>query len=161
MKKAAGAETSLRRWWHTALIFVVLGGSVAILAGQEKAGKRSVWEGVYLDAQADRGQAQYERSCAACHHSDLQGDSGEEIPALADEAFIARWTGKTVGDLFEKISRSMPAANPGSLGTQQYVDIVAYLLQANKFPSGREELGGSAAELGRIVFAKAADGVKR
>jgi len=145
----------------TALIFATVCGSAATLAGQEKPAKRSVWEGVYSDAQADRGQAQYERSCTGCHHSDLQGDSGEEIPALADEAFIARWTGQTVGNLFEKIGKSMPASNPGSLTPQQYVNIVAYLLQANKFPSGREELGASAAELYRIDFAKASDGEKR
>ena len=149
------------RWWLTALIFATICGSIAALAGQEKAAKRSVWEGVYSDAQADRGQAQYERSCAGCHQSDLQGDSAEEIPALADEAFIARWSGRTVGDLLEKIGRGMPASNPGSLSPQQYVDIVAFLLQANKFPGGREELGGSAAELARIVFAKAAAGEKR
>ncbi len=152
---------SLRQWWLTGLVCAVVVGSAATLAGQEKTAKRSVWEGVYSDAQADRGQAQYERTCTGCHHSDLQGDSGEEIPALADEAFIARWTGRTVGDLFEKVDKSMPASNPGSLSAQQYVDIVAYLLQANKFPSGREELGGSAAELDRIVFAKAANGEKR
>jgi quinoprotein glucose dehydrogenase len=149
------------RWWLTALIFATVCGSAASLAGQEKPAKRSVWEGVYSDAQADRGQAQYERSCTGCHQSDLQGDSGEEIPALADEAFMARWTGRTVGDLFEKIGKGMPASNPGSLSRQQYVDIVAYLLQANKLPSGREELGGGSAELDRIVFTKATAGDKR
>jgi hypothetical protein len=34
----------------------------------------------------------------------------------------------------------MPADNPGSLPTSEYLDIVAYLLQANKLPAGNDEL---------------------
>ena len=34
----------------------------------------------------------------------------------------------------------MPQDNAASLTRQQYVDIVAYILQANKFPAGTGEL---------------------
>ena|SRR5580692_8096571 len=145
-----------RQGWRSILMMVAAVGA-STLVGQEKAAQRSVWEGVYSDAQANRGQLQYERSCAGCHHSDLQGDSAEDVPALADEDFLARWSGQTVKDLFEKINKGMPANNPGSLSDRQSLDIVAYLLQANKFPSAKEELGGDMAQL---VFAKSSAGTK-
>jgi hypothetical protein len=34
----------------------------------------------------------------------------------------------------------MPQSSPGSLNPQNYIDIVAFLLQSNGLPSGKEEL---------------------
>jgi hypothetical protein len=34
----------------------------------------------------------------------------------------------------------MPQTNPGSLSAQEYLDIMTYVLQANDFPAGPEEL---------------------
>ena len=42
----------------------------------------------------------------------------------------------------------MPQDKPGSLNARAYVDVVAYLLQANKFPSGTRELGRNPDALG-------------
>jgi hypothetical protein len=46
----------------------------------------------------------------------------------------------------------MPKDKPGSLGTGAYVDVVAYLLQANKFPSGAKELDRNSEQLAAIVI---------
>ncbi len=58
----------------------------------------------------------------------------------------------TVGDLFDKIQTSMPADKPGSLSREQNAGLVAYLLNANKFPSGAAELSSEAAQLQKIRF---------
>jgi hypothetical protein len=54
--------------------------------------------------------------------------------------FQFSWDRRTVGDLYEHISETMPEDDPGSLTRQQYVDVVAYILRLNGFPAGRDEL---------------------
>jgi cytochrome c len=99
---------------------------------------RSVWDGVYTDEQAKRGSAIYSKECAACHGTELTG--GESAPALVGDAFLSNWNGTTVGDLFERIRKSMPQDDPGRLSRQQNADILAFMLNANRFPVGKAEL---------------------
>ena len=67
--------------------------------------------------------------------------SGKEpAPELAGDLFMSKWLGQSVGDLFIRISSTMPVSNPGILTEEQYTDLVALLLQANNFPAGAEEL---------------------
>src|SRR5215510_7756892 len=74
---------------------------------------RSVWDGVYTEEQAKRGAALYGRECASCHGTDLTG--ADEVPALSGPAFLANWDGLTLGDLSERVRRSMPPNKPGQL----------------------------------------------
>jgi quinoprotein glucose dehydrogenase len=99
---------------------------------------RSVWDGVYTDAQAQRGKAAYSAQCAMCHGADLMGS--DETPALTGGAFLANWSTLSVNDLFERVRVSMPANNPGHLTRQQNADILSYLFAFNKFPAGAAEL---------------------
>ena len=50
------------------------------------------------------------------------------------------WSGSDVGSLFARTKASMPPGAPGSLTDAEYLDIVAYMLRVNEFPSGRDEL---------------------
>ena len=97
-----------------------------------------MWDGVFTDAQASRGEAAYGRSCAACHKEDLLG--GGTAPALAGEAFFRRWNEGTVDDVVQTMRSSMPQEAPNSLDAQVYVDIMTYLLKASGSPTGSEEL---------------------
>ena len=126
--------------------------ALIVLTAQSPPPKQSVWDGVYTDAQATRGERQYGRWCEQCHGPDLAGDPVMEIPALSLDSFMTAWRGKTVKDLFDSIKRSMPKDKPGSLGTGAYVDVVAYLLQANKFPSGNRELPRTPEQLESIAI---------
>ena len=114
--------------------------------------RQSVWDGVYTDDQARRGEAHYARSCESCHGADLAGNPVDEIPALAWDAFLLHWNDRTIKDLFDSIKRSMPQDKPGSLNARAYVDVIAYILQMNKFPAGGKELGLNADVLGQIVI---------
>ena len=69
---------------------------------------------------------------------------------LQSAPFVEHWQGKTLKDLFDVIKRSMPADEPDSLTTRAYVDIVAYLLSANHFPTGGQELSREPADLQQI-----------
>jgi mono/diheme cytochrome c family protein len=111
---------------------------------------KSIWDGVYTQAQADRGKALYAESCASCHGGELTG--GEMAPPLAGGEFMAGWDGLTIGDLFERVRISMPQNAPGTLSGQQNADILAFMFSANKFPAGDAEMPKEAGILKQIKF---------
>jgi mono/diheme cytochrome c family protein len=130
------------------LISTIAGSGVYTTTGQA----RTVWDGVYTEEQATRGQAQYMRACASCHAADLRG--GSTAPSLVEESFSFQWADTTVGELFERIRTLMPSDRPNSLSSQAYRDVVAFILQANKFPSGAKELDSDLDSLRQIAIAK-------
>lgn len=105
---------------------------------QEGQPSRSVWDGVYTEEQAQRGEALYQQECALCHLATLTG--GESAPPLAGADFLSNWNGLTLGDLFERLRISMPPDQPDRLTRQQKIEILAYMLSVNKFPAGSREL---------------------
>lgn len=127
---------------------IVAALALATLAAQSG---QTVWDGVYTEAQARRGEALYRKACAHCHQQDLLGE-GPAV-ALVGEAFWTRWNGQTVDDLFQTIKRSMPQEAPDSLGPQGYADILSYIFRANGMPSGSDELPAEAPVLQQIRIA--------
>jgi cytochrome c len=111
---------------------------------------KSVWDGIYTEAQSTRGKDLYAQQCASCHGGELSG--GEMAPPLAGGEFMAGWDGLSVGDLFERIRISMPQNSPGSLSGQQNADILAYMFFANQFPAGTTEMPKEAGILKTIKF---------
>jgi mono/diheme cytochrome c family protein len=97
-----------------------------------------VWSGVYTDAQAKRGEATSNRVCASCHGADFGG--GEAGPALVGLEFLGDWNMQSLGDLFDRIHSTMPGDAPGSLSLQDTADLIARVLQLNRFPAGEKEL---------------------
>ena len=110
----------------------------------------SVWNGIYTEEQAKRGELLYSRRCAHCHAPDLTG--GEIAPALASADFKSNWSGLSVDDLFERIKISMPQDDPGGLSRQQTADILAFVLSKDGFPAGKTELAREAEVLKGIRF---------
>jgi len=121
---------------------------IIALAVVSTAAARSVWDGVYTKAQAQRGQAVYQQECAKCHGQNLAG--GEAAPPLTGAEFLKNWNGKTAGALYERTRKTMPSDDPGNLSTRQYADLVAYMLGANEFPAGEKELDRDPASLNEI-----------
>jgi mono/diheme cytochrome c family protein len=111
---------------------------------------RSVWDGVYTEAQAKRGELVYRQNCAACHGMALEGI--ETAGPLAGARFTANWNGVTVGDLLERVRVSMPLDRPGTLSRQQTADVLAYVLSVNRFPAGKTELARQTELLKQIKF---------
>ncbi len=68
------------------------------------------------------------------------------------EPFIRQWSGRTRGELFEHVSRSMPADDRGSLTPRAYADVVALVLESNGFPADQSDLPEKAEELAAITI---------
>ena len=126
--------------------------ATALLAAAAPGFGQPAGAGVYTADQAAAGRAVYERECAACHQPNLQGSF--EAPPLAGESFLRFWGELAPSDLFDRISSSMPPEQPGELGEAAYIDVVAYLLQANGAPAGGAPLEASTA----VAIASVASG---
>ena len=118
-----------------------------VVPSAQEAGK-TVADGVYSEAQAARGAAVYETSCAGCHRADLGGGTG---PALKEQRFARQFADKDLRTLFSRIATTMPRNAPGSLGDSVSLDIVAHLLKENGFPPGASELSASALDGIRVL----------
>jgi S-disulfanyl-L-cysteine oxidoreductase SoxD len=121
----------------------------ALLPAAHAQQARKASDGVYTDAQATRGRALYQERCALCHGNTLAGGGA---PPLSGSVFIMAWGAQPLWELASKIRNTMPANDPGKLTPPQSADLVAYLLQFGKFPSGRTELGSDEAALKAIVL---------
>lgn len=109
-----------------------------------------VWDGVYTDAQARRGEAVYTDRCASCHAPDLTGL--DQAPPLTGGDFATNWNDLSINDLFERIRISMPADKPGTLTRQEVADVLSFVLQKNTLPAGATELATDADALKAIKF---------
>jgi hypothetical protein len=130
------------------LVAAVLGTALSGTSGAQSPPARSVWSGIFSDAQARRGEPLYRLHCGSCHGDDLAGrplaqpwPSGRDrVPELIGATFNSNWDGLTLDDLVTRIRISMPQDRPGSLSPQDNVDIVAYLLWIGGFPTGDRDL---------------------
>ena len=75
---------------------------------------------------------------------------GESAPPLSGGEFLSNWNGLTLGDLLERIRKTMPVGKPGKLSRQVYVDTLAQILRANNFPPGSTELPPETERLNQI-----------
>jgi alcohol dehydrogenase (cytochrome c) len=106
--------------------------------------------GVYTAQQAEEGHAEFDAACAACHNKDL---SGAEGPPLAGPFFLENWKTQTTKDLFAYM-QGMPPGGP-ALTTEQYLKILAYVLQQNGAPAGDQPIAESTAvAIGTIATGK-------
>lgn len=97
-------------------------------AAQEKP-VRTVWDGVYTNDQAKRGEAVFAVRCLACHSTGFERTG-----------FVERWREDKLSGFFTFISTYMPRDNPGSARRNEYLDLAAYIMSNNDLPAGPNEL---------------------
>jgi Cytochrome C oxidase, cbb3-type, subunit III len=140
---------SLRRRLLRIVPAWLFAGSVALAlqTGQ------TVNDGIYTDQQAMRGQALYQKRCSACHGANLAGRTG---PPLTGDDFLSNWDTHPLLELANKIFKTMPNDDTDPLTPQDSADLLAYILQTGKFPSGRAELILNEAALKGVTFPRRA-----
>ena len=91
---------------------------------------KSILDRIYSVAQAERGDARFKVSCSSCHTA---GD-------FAGGAFAERWSGQTMGEVFDFVSNTMPENDPGGLKPEEYASVLAYILRMNAYPVGSDDM---------------------
>lgn len=129
-------------------VSILLGGLVMVGIGGQTS--RTTWDGVYTEAQAQRGGALYQQECTSCHGPQLGGI--DAAPALVGGGFASNWNGVLLSDMVERIRVSMPQSSPGKLSRRQVVDVLSYILKRNGFPAGKMELPRQNGLLRGIVY---------
>ncbi|MBV9504769.1 MAG: PQQ-binding-like beta-propeller repeat protein [Acidobacteriia bacterium] len=121
---------------HIVIGAAAIAGAAAILVAQQS-GTGASPAGPYTAAQASAGRTAYQTSCAGCHAADL---SGREGPQLAGSTFLMQWGDRTAGELIGFMRATMPPGAGGSLADQIYVNLAAYILDANSARPGESAL---------------------
>ena len=147
----------VRNAWANDFGSVTIEEVAAVLEGLEEIGQvASVWDGVFTEAQAKRGQAVYPGPCGTCHGRRLNGAPDDpdmrSTPPLARAKFLRDWEGRSLATLFEYTRATMPESNPGSLTDEEYVDVIVYMLSVGGMPAGDDELQPDPQSLARIVI---------
>ena len=127
-------------WFCSSLAVVFL--SPASITGQNREGGKdgkSIADGLYSQAQAERGGAIFAGQCASCH----------EDPHFTDPT-IDRYEGDSVANLVSAIRLTMPEDSPGSLPLKEYVDVVTYLFKTRGVPVGEVEMPADMDKLKQI-----------
>jgi mono/diheme cytochrome c family protein len=131
------------RWGRMPVVaFVALNAFAVRVAAQSSSPQpsRSTASGVYTEEQATRGRDTYQMQCKSCH-----------TPASHTGAtFASWWDRKPLSELFQFVTTRMPKNEPGSLQSDEYADVIAYLRKLNEKPSGREELPADSVALKKI-----------
>lgn len=126
------------------VLVAALAAASALLVAQ--APGRSVWDGVYSDAQAQRGTVAYDKWCAGCHGVKLEGLGLGNGPALAGTLFIENWEGSLL-NLFEMMKSPMPRAEDVAVPDKDVLDVLAFVLQYNGMPARQDLDAGALASI--------------
>lgn len=90
----------------------------------------TVSKGVYSAAQAERGDKVFQKVCVECH------ELGEFMESLFDK----EWLGKTLFDFFDLVKTTMPDDKPGTLKSEDVLDVIGYIFKLNAYPAGTADL---------------------
>jgi cytochrome c5 len=119
--------------WAGALL---LSGSAAQGSGVQKTSN----DGVYTKEQADGAKAQFDKTCAECHPFTVAGKKKAKDIPLGDEPFFQNWEGRALNEIVTTIVLTMPNDGSAAVSDEEAVNLVAYILQQNGFPTGSEPL---------------------
>jgi cytochrome c len=99
-------------------------------AATAQAPSKTVADGVYTEAQAKKGQAEFEAICAMCHRKEW----------FAGPEFKEHWGYGELYWVYDFIRTNMPYEMGGSLPKQTYIDVLAYILKLQGYKAGTYDL---------------------
>jgi len=136
---------------RTSIVFAAAAlAIVAVMAVHEPdaaAQSKTVWDGVYTQQQATRGSASFAANCTRCHSVEPNDDRR----LLVGKAFWQSFRESTVDRLLDYVSKNMPNGAGGSLNSDTYADLVAFILSRNDLPAGAAELTKDSAKGVQII----------
>ena len=88
--------------------------------------------------------------CIGCHGAGFGG--GDSGPKLVGDRFLEDWNGKSLAELFDWIFEEMPEDAPGTLKKEDVASVLAYILQLNQVPPGKQDLPLDREALSRLTI---------
>lgn len=107
---------------------IALLASSVLFASSGLAQSKTLADGVFTAAQAESGKAVFDGTCKNCHDMKFYTNT------------LKSWNRQPLIYLWETIMGTMPADNPGSMGFDEYTNVLAYILSENGFPAGEAVL---------------------
>jgi len=96
----------------TRITLAIVAAAGALGAGALRAQEtRTIWDGVYTEAQAKRGEAIYFERCVRCHGPALMGGTDGAGP-LTGPTFNGNWNGVPLGQMLDRVRTTMPLDKP-------------------------------------------------
>jgi S-disulfanyl-L-cysteine oxidoreductase SoxD len=148
--------------WRVRLVFLALGFLIGMsklstsVQAQDKQGqsgttpsKMTIYDGVFTVEQAESGRRIYAEGCQACHGPTA---GGAQCPNLIGPVINNKYAGIPLSAYYAFMQTNMPKGNPGSLGDQDYADIMAFILKMHGANPGEHRLTPDQALLDNIVM---------
>jgi mono/diheme cytochrome c family protein len=132
-----------KRTTRAALAGFVAAGLAAAWSGAAQDGQRTLRDGVFSRAQAERGERLFESICANCH---------ELTEFTAAGAYLEEVDGEPLWETFEYVWSEMPEDEPASLDPADYAAVLAYIFSVYGLPSGTEDLPTDEESLAAITI---------
>jgi mono/diheme cytochrome c family protein len=117
-----------------------MAGSLVLVSAVLASAQKTARDGVYTKAQAERAAEMFGKVCANCHDPAKVPEGKKPAPPLVGDLFLDTWKDRALGELLMTIQTTMPSDGSVALTPDDVVDLTAYILQANKFPEGKEPL---------------------
>lgn len=115
--------------------------------------ERTIWDGVFTAAQAEAGGVLYTANCAVCHGKTGRGSPGG--PGITGANLNKQWEEIPLLDFFTFAHTKMPPGKAGMIGTaQDYVNIIAYVLDMHGAEPGESELVYNEEQLANIYIVR-------
>lgn len=125
----------------------------AAAAAAESTYDVTIWDHVFTQEQADAGKALYTTNCLGCHGKTGRGSPGG--PPITGVALNKKWSDTTLLDIYTFARAYMPPGKAGTIGTEQdYVDIIAYIIEMHGAEPGDTRLPYDETTLGNIYIVK-------
>lgn len=140
------------RSWSAGMLVAIAFVSEPGAGLRAQTGEPRIWQGVYSEAQATRGRDHFNNVCIRCHGPELGGST--EAPALKGDRFYTTFEQEPIDRLFLKARDTMPPNFGVNVDEQGKLDIVAYILKMNGYPSGPGELKLRSEELATALILK-------
>lgn len=112
-----------------------------------KAKTTSLRDGVFSQAQVEKGRIVFQDACIECHQPE----------AFVGPGFIDAWSGQTVDVLFQNLRETMPENAPGRLSRLEYAAVLAYIFELNGLPTGENDMPNLPQQLKEIRIESAND----
>lgn len=115
--------------------------------------ERTIWDGVFTADQAAAGGSLYTQYCQGCHGKTGRGTPGG--PGVTGANLNKKWEETSLLDFWTFAHTNMPPGAAGQIGSEQdYVNIVAYIMEMHGAEPGESELVWNEEQLGNIYIVR-------